>query len=480
MSKLDIYFECLNSMKGGITMQKLKKFLSVFLTVLTVASIFSIDVSAGYIGVDNGIGNAHTQTDDYNIYLGSDVSGTDYYVVGYRFSIVDPQGNTVTNSDQSKFRTIDLIRYGDSIGSSNYWGKSEYHANRMAFTDGSGKDGLSALKMKCRYNKYQWNDIYRNGKDIDITRVQKRSEAGTNTYGMYYASVTSSANTPSSGGKAVYSRLPATSDIETWITSAKNRAQLLTALGYSGTTESNVKEKLGHNRIVIEPLFRVKWEKAYTVFTATDLAIMNYVYKQNGGYYFKSANDANGASPDYGQVLHLGHKTIRYYSNREFPQSLYADANLRMPTSAPLTVYTTMKSKTDYYGKDTVSQSCWTYDQIIKSTLGMALYYDTPTIGVNLYVKYKTQIGNLKCNQSSSDYGVNSSNNVITKNGVDFAHKWGPYASGNLVDTPTFGLTAPTGYHWNTISYNGNNYRSWRFYSYGKDGNRPLQKMQRS
>ncbi len=424
-------------------MQKIKKFLSVFLAILVVVSIFSIDASAEFVGTGSDIGTAPIRPDDYNTPV---LNNTESSVVGYRFSIVNTSGTTLKNSNDGKFRTIDLIRKTLPSGDKN---------NVYAYTDGSGAEGTSTTKkMAVRLNKYQWNKLYRSGGQINVGRVTSKANAGTNTYGMKYVTDIGTGD------------LPYTTGVETWTTTPKNRSALLNALGYS-TTTSNVDSVLGRNRIVIEPLFRVKWDKAWTLFSACDLAIMNYAYYANG-----NANFPHGTGEKNGKYGQYGSTMIRRFTNGLYQECLYigtSETNLKMPSDAPLTHVSAIKDPQN--SSDNKIKNLWTYDEIIKSTLGMALYYNKELEAqANAVLKVRfhdTTLDNLKCNTTSTYY-KGGSDGIIRGNGKIYEQTIpanGTNANG-LTDSGTFGLSAPDGYHW-ISDENGN--RSWRFYSYDKN-----------
>lgn len=60
-------------------MKRIKKILAVFLALLTIASIFSIDASAVFVGVPGSIAAATAGSQSYNIYSGG--LGENYYVI---------------------------------------------------------------------------------------------------------------------------------------------------------------------------------------------------------------------------------------------------------------------------------------------------------------------------------------------------------------------------------------------------------------
>lgn len=412
----------------------LRKITAVFLAVLTLISVFSINFAyaAEVIGVGNSIGNPSTSATYYQI-LDSGL-GTDFYVVGYRFSVVDSTGKTLRNG--AKNRTIDLLRYGD-YGTSKF-GSSSSHWNRQATT-------AKVYKMQRQWNKYQILESYINN-TVNVSRGTAYPESA---YGIKYAyanyTTTGGKNTtkPSSNYVKFDRTLPSTTGIKRWAEQAENRAVVLNAVGYSGVNENNVDTVLGTNRILIEPLYVVTWAGQKTLASAADLAILNYAYYKSNDYYFKASNDWKKVSGIYGQIYDGSVSTVRYYTNKSFQEALYADGNLDMPRygkATPLKVQSSMKpavprnssGQITTAGWTNVGKYCWSYDEILRSTLGMAIVYNKPVIKV----QYNANGGTVK----SSTYGTTSAG-YITKNGTIFPDYWSKTDTRALYKASTFGLT---------------------------------------
>lgn len=101
----------LNLNKGGRTMTlkshfSFRKLLSVFLAVLTVMSIFSVNVYADFQGSDSTSAGSGTVAGNYHI---TTVSNDESLVVGYRFSIVNTSGSTLKDNN-GQYKIIDVIR----------------------------------------------------------------------------------------------------------------------------------------------------------------------------------------------------------------------------------------------------------------------------------------------------------------------------------------------------------------------------------
>lgn len=90
------------TLKSKFTFRKL---LSVFLAMLTVMSIFSVNVYADFQGSDSTSAGSGTVAGNYHI---TTVSNDESLVVGYRFSIVNTKGETL--DDNGRFKIIDVIR----------------------------------------------------------------------------------------------------------------------------------------------------------------------------------------------------------------------------------------------------------------------------------------------------------------------------------------------------------------------------------
>lgn len=147
------------TLKSKFTFRKL---LSVFLAVLTVMSIFSVNVYADFQGSDSTSAGSGTVAGNYHI---TTVSNDESLVVGYRFSIVDTDG--VVMKDGSKFKIIDVIRSSLPGGNSQ-----NIYAYTAGNGTGAGADSHTSMKMKYKMNKYQWALLYKNNPSgINITRV---------------------------------------------------------------------------------------------------------------------------------------------------------------------------------------------------------------------------------------------------------------------------------------------------------------------
>ena len=293
--------------------KKPQKFIAVVLAIISLLSACNLGVFAVYNGVPGNVTKPSNASGNYTIQsLNGD--GQDF-VFGYRFSVVNAYGATL--KDRETYRTIDLVRTGSD------------RAN-TAFN--------SSKKLTAKRNKYQLYDLYINNKNIDVSYGGNSS---SDTYGIKQASGYSTA-------------LGSVESVEAWMNRSDNRAKLLNALGYSNANQDNVRELLGTNRIVIEPLFHIKMNGVYMLLTATEAAIVS------DAYGLPEKGDAN---------------TIGQYTNRHFPESLRITDNIGMPNGNPLKI---VSPKSGDAGSDS---NRWGCGEIIKSGLGMALYYEKNSDG---------------------------------------------------------------------------------------------------
>lgn len=91
------------TLKSKFTFRKL---LSVFLAVLTVMSVFSVNVYADFQGSDSTSAGSGTVAGNYHI---TTVSNDNSLVVGYRFSVVEVDGS-IKKDKNDKYKIIDVIR----------------------------------------------------------------------------------------------------------------------------------------------------------------------------------------------------------------------------------------------------------------------------------------------------------------------------------------------------------------------------------
>lgn len=437
------------TLKSKFTFRKL---LSVFLAVLTVMSIFSVNVYVDFQGSDSTSAGSGTVAGNYHI---TTVSNDESLVVGYRFSIVDTKGETLKD-DNGKFKIIDIIRSSLPGGNSQ-----NIYAYAAGNGTGAGADSHTSMKMKNKRNKYLLALLYKNNPSgINITRVA--SNASSDTYGITFDRPIQSY--PNIGAKTA---LGYTDTVENWVNVATNRAKLLNALGYSGVTAATVDNVLKRNRIIIEPLVKVEWDGICTLFSAAELAIMNYAYYQKGKSGFTN----------------YGIYAIRRFTNGVYQQSLYVstnEKNLNMPASAPLALVKPSDIKDLSTSAQNATENLKTYGYILTHTIGMAIYYNKvkeQEANVSLRVRYHT-------NYNGVDNNVNNGSAMPTVeckiNSKNYSSKNGLIASGNtvyqqslsssknangLVNTGTFGISAPDGYHWNTDE---NGSKNWLFFSYTK------------
>lgn len=330
----------------------LPKLIAVILAVISLFSMFNLGILGIYDGVPGNIEQPSKGTTKYAI-NSIDGNGKDF-VFGYRFSVIDAYGITQKNS--GKFRTIDLLRTGNDRANTAF---NEDETN----------------KLSSKRNKYQLYELYINNKNIN---VNYGGNSSSDTYGIKQASGYSTA-------------LGSVESVEAWMNRSDNRAKLLNALGYSNANQDNVRELLGSNRIVIEPLFRIKMNGVYLLLTATEAAVVSDAY------------EITPKGDEY---------AIGQYTNKFFPESLRITDNLNIPKDKPLKV---VSPKT---GDAANANNRWTHSEVIENGLGVALYYEKvngkpvmPVTSHTLKVIYHTNYGTDY--QYSNEFEVKSADTKI-------------------------------------------------------------------
>lgn len=413
---------------------KCRKLLSVFLALLTMLSIFSINASAVFQGSDSTSAGSGTVGGNYHI---TTVSNDNSLIVGYRFSIVSPNGTTLMD-DNGKYKIIDIIR--SSLPGGNNQNIYAYAAGNGT---GAGADSTTSMKMKNKRNKYQWKELYEKSQSkINITRIA--SNASSDTYGIVFDRPIQSY--PNIGANSL---LGYTDAVRAWAENKVNRAALLNALGYSGVTADTVDNVLGRDRIIIEPLVKVEWAGICTLFSAADLAIMNYAYYENGVSGFTN----------------YGTYAIRRFTNGIYQQCLYIstnEENLKMPSFNPLALVNPSDIKNLSTSAQNTTDNLKTFGYILTHTIGMAIYYNVEKekeASATLKVQFHTNCNGIsnepqvECKLTSSAY--KAQNGLVTKDGKVYQQTIGINGTNanGLTDSKSFGLDAPDGYHWNTDEF---------------------------
>ncbi len=257
--------------------KKPQKFIAVVLAIISLLSACNLGVFAGYFSgsPSNGGGTPSSSADEQFKIRG--YKGDINRPQGYRFSIIDAGGNTLMNDNETKFRTIDILRTG---------------AN-------------DASKLQYKLNKYQIRAKYvdPNG-DINLNL----GDSGTAAYGK-----------KSEGELSNISPLPDTTGIGSWIENATNRNVVLSAVGYSGA--------LNTNRIVIEPLYCISYNGYFMLLTVSEMALMNIHYNQgNAGNAYTTGHYTNYHFPA-SLMLVSGNDTDLGLSVKAYKKSGYSESN---------------------------------------------------------------------------------------------------------------------------------------------------------
>ena len=195
---------------------KAKKILSVFLSVLTVLSLFSVNVSALTWDGSSAGGSTNAVNGSSKGYV---IRSTDdsCCVVGYRFSVVNSAGNLKSS------KVIDIYR--DTANGDNAYS--------------------SSAKFSAKYNKKQL-----------IANKDATLKTTSNTTNCYKEKDMSFA-----------SKLPNPSGVETWQKYETNINKVLTKIGIGTVANMSYGDK-----VIIEPLFDVCLAGEYQALTVSEIA----------------------------------------------------------------------------------------------------------------------------------------------------------------------------------------------------------------
>ena len=232
---------------------KMKKILSVFMIVLTIFSMLSIDASALTWDGSSAGGSTNAVNGNNKGYVIRDTVD-DNCVVGYRFSVVNSAGNLKVN------KVIDVFR-NTSNGDNAY---------------------STSAKFSTKYNKKQ---LIAN-KDAKLTTTSNK----TNCY--------------KEKDMGFVSKLPNPSGVKTWQAYETNINKVLTKIGVGTVSNMSYGDK-----VIIEPLFDVCLAGEYQALTVTEIAYCGRAVKggsSNGG-------TSNGTSSTWGFIANY---TNRIWPNK--------------------------------------------------------------------------------------------------------------------------------------------------------------------
>lgn len=230
--------------------KKILKILSFVLVLCTVISATSISASAlSWDGSSTGGGGNTTSAGPNGYAIRTDADNC----IGYRFSVVDKNGN------QKGTKVIDVFR-------NTYYGNLEYS---------------SGYKFNTKYNKIQLirNQNYGFGTSKNTTNCYKEADMGfTNA-------------------------LPAPSEIGTWQNNKNNLNPALYNIGING----GINSLKNGDKVLIEPLYDLRLESVYHAVTVTETAIY--------GKHILGASSNGGSSSNSGSWGFISSYTNKYYPN---------------------------------------------------------------------------------------------------------------------------------------------------------------------
>lgn len=174
-------------------------------------------------------------------------------VIGYRFSLVNKSGANKVS------KVIDVFR-------NTTYGNSEY---------------TNAYKFNTKYNKKQLINNQNSG--------YSTSKNSTNCY------------KEASGGFAT--ALPVASGMETWQNNTTNLNKVLSLLG-----AGNISGLKNGDKIIVEPIYDLKFQGTYHAVTVTETAIY--------GKYLLGASSNGGSSSNSGSWGFISNYTNKYYPNQ--------------------------------------------------------------------------------------------------------------------------------------------------------------------
>ncbi len=333
---------------------KKTKILITAIICLILVSITAISASAlSWTGTSSGGGGNASAATTTGFAIWNDTEDT--VVIGYRLSVVSSTGST------QKF-VIDIFRNTTNM-SSDY-------------------------KFSTKYNKSQ------------LISLQNSSFSTSSTVKYCYSESEFSIS------------LPDPSAMSTWATRETNLDPILKELGYTnGVDDLNYGDK-----IIVEPIFRVKLSSVYHSLTLTEIALY--------GKYLFGATSNGGSSWDSGTW-----GFIASYTNMYFPNWLYTTDGMGLWTNA-----SKLSSQATFY-------------TLINSGYGVGIAYTETTQNTGSIV-YNANGGTL----SSSTYSLTGYSHIQNASGDKFFHTITYGTTANPRNATTFGLTK-TGYTflgWNT------------------------------
>lgn len=189
------------------------------------------------------------------------IARDDDNLAGYRFSVVDKEGNTYNNLAIDIFRDTSLARWSYYLQYAN-WGH----------------------KFKPKYNKVQWIANQNKG----FSTGQTQSNTFLEGADVFFASA-----------------MPITTGIEKWVQNAKNLNAILSKLSFT-----SVQQLKNGDKVLVEPLYFIMINDNYHTMTVTEIGVFGKA--------------AYGGKSDGGDNYTAGHwGFIKKYTNRIYPNSLY-------------------------------------------------------------------------------------------------------------------------------------------------------------
>lgn len=234
-----------------------KKIIRLFSCVLVIAAtacLSCISASAlSWDGSSTGGGGNTTPAGPNGYAIRTDGDNC----IGYRFSVVDKNGNTKNGA------VIDVFR-------NTTYGNMEYS---------------SAYKFNTKYNKKQLinNQNYGFSTSKNTTNCYKEANMGF-------------ANS-----------LPAPSGMSSWQNDGRNLNPILRTLGIN-----NIPDLKNGDKVIVEPLYDVRLESVYHALTVTEIAIY--------GKHILGASSNGGSSSNSGSWGFISSYTNKYYPNELYTQ----------------------------------------------------------------------------------------------------------------------------------------------------------------
>lgn len=234
------------------------KFVTLLLALVAILSAVAGPASAlEWSGDANGTGGTASGIANNGFAL-ADMKDN---LAGYRFSVVDKNGNTRNGKVIDVFRDTEYGRYSYNLSYSN-WGH----------------------KFIPKYNKVQWIKYQNTG----------------------YRTGHTAANTYLEGSDIIFqSDMPITTKIEDWVKKTPNLNAILGKLGIANHNALNPGD-----RVLVEPLYYIRVNKYWHTMTVTEIGVLG---KSKWG-----GSSVGGYSTEPGTW-----SWIKKYANRIFPCSLY-------------------------------------------------------------------------------------------------------------------------------------------------------------